>query len=291
MWIIWALLSALLAAVRRTNEKQLTHRLNHFTIAFVTQLLSLPIILVALLVHGIILNPLNLGLNFWLPLLLVSIGFYPLNAFLYLQAIKHSELSKVLPLQCLWPILSLLPAWLMLGEVPTGVAVLGIVLTVLGVYVLGMKEKVLHHPLQPFREEKGSRYMLYVVVLVTLAGVLDKIAIDASNAAYYSFVSTVGGVLVLYATLRLRNINELGRLRPMIKNLGATGTFQGSSYTTYLLALSAGPVAYVSAIRSANVLIGALLGITLLKEKMTTYKLASFALILIGALLLALGSR
>lgn len=290
MWILWALLSALFAATRRTQEKQLTHHLNHFTIAFVAQLLSLPVILLALIFHGGFINPLHLGLYFWLPLTIVSIGFYPLNAFLYLQAVKHSELSKVLPIQSLWPVFSLAPAWLTLGEVPSVISTIGIFLTVLGVYVLGMKSNILHHPLQPFREEQGSRYMLFAVMLVTMAGVLDKVAINASNAVYYSFASTVGAVVVLFATLCIYKINEFSEVKKNLKSLGVIGTLQGSSYTTYLVALSAGPLAYVAAIRSSNVLIGSLLGIVVLKEKLTVYKVVSFALILVGGALLALGS-
>jgi uncharacterized membrane protein len=290
MWILWALFSALFAATRRTQEKQLTHQLNHFTIAFVVQLLSLPIILLVLILHSGFINPFHLGLNFWLPLVIVCIGFYPLNAFLYLQAVKHSELSKVLPIQSLWPVFSLVPAWLTLGEIPTVISTIGILLTVLGVYVLGMKSNVLHHPLQPFREEQGSRYMLFAVMLVTLAGVLDKVAINASNAVYYSFASTVGAVIVLFVTLCIYKINEFTELKKNIKNLGLIGTLQGSSYTTYLLALSTGPIAYVAALRSSNVLIGSLLGIVVLKEKLTAYKVVSFALILVGGTLLALGS-
>jgi uncharacterized membrane protein len=290
MWIIWALLSALFAATRRTQEKQLTHHLNHFTIAFVLQLLSLPIIMLALILRGTFINPFHLGLNFWLPLVVVCIGFYPLNSFLYLQAIKQSELSKVLPIQSLWPVFSLMPAWLLLDELPTLISTIGILLTVLGVYVLGMKSNVLHHPLQPFREEKGSRYMIFAVMLVTLAGVLDKVAINASNAIYYSFMSTVGAVLVLFTILCIFKINEYAVIKKSVKNLGVIGTVQGSSYMTYLLALSAGPVAYVAAIRSSNVLIGSLLGILVLKEKLTVYKAVSFILILVGGALLALGS-
>jgi uncharacterized membrane protein len=290
MWILWALFSAVFAAVRRTNEKQLTHHLNHFTIGFMVQLLSLPVIFIALVLRGGFMNPLHLELHFWIPLLIVCVGFYPLNAFLYLQAIKHSELSKVLPIQSLWPVLSLLPAWLMLGEVPTFMAVAGIAFTVLGVYVLGMKRAVLHHPLRPFREEKSSRYMIFTVMLVTLAGILDKIAINASSAIFYSFMSTLGAVAILYLTLRIYRVNDWAKLKMSFKNLGVIGTLQGSSYTTYLLALSAGPVAYVSAIRSANVLIGAVLGIVVLKEAITRFKMVSFVLILAGGVLLALGS-
>src|SRR5438477_11265923 len=101
MWYIFALLSALYASIRKTNEKQLSHKLNHFTIGWTLQLLSLPILLVVLLTVGKIFNPFTLGPKFWLPTIAIWIGFYPLNTFLYVNAIKNGELSKILPLQSL----------------------------------------------------------------------------------------------------------------------------------------------------------------------------------------------
>lgn len=286
MWILLALLSALLAATRRTQEKRLTKNLNHFSIAFATQLVSLPVIGTALLLHGVWLNPFHLGARFWLPLIVTAIGFYPLNAFLYLQSIKQAELSSVLPLQSLWPVFSLIPAWLLLGEIPSWIGVGGIVLTLGGVYALGLKGKALHHPLQPFRENQASRYMLLAVLLVTAAGVLDKIAIPVSDAIYYSFMSTIGAVIALAATLLLLKINELPTLQSSIKELGIIGSLQGASYTTYLMAIGLGPVAYVASIRSSNVLVGSMLGILLLHERFTKAKLLSFGLIACGAILL-----
>lgn len=290
MWLLWALLSALFASVRRTNEKRLTHRLNHFTISFMVQLLSLPIISAALLVTHSWINPMLLPLRFWIPFIIVCIGFYPLNAFLYLQAIKESDISKVLPLQSLSPVLALLPAWMALGEVPSAPAAAGMTATVIGVYILGMKRSALHHPWQPFREEKGTRYMLYTVLLVNAASILDKLAVGASNPIFYSFTTTIGAVIVLYATVAVFGIREMRKLSAFRKDLLAIGSLQGSSYTTFLLALSAGPVAYVTAVRSVNILIGALLGIFILKEELTPYKAISFAFILSGGILLALGS-
>lgn len=290
MWIILALISAICAAARRTNQKQLATKINHFTYGFVVQLFGLPFILVALLLWGKILNPMHLELHFWVPLLLVSFIFYPLNAFLSMQAIKEDDLSKVLPIQSLWPIFSMLPAWLMLGQVPTLVATVGVILTVFGVYVLGLKGKALHHPLQPFKQNRGSRYMLYGVILVTGTSILDKIAIDASGAIYYSLASTIGAVISLSMVLRLKKINELTMFRQNIGELGTMGSLQGVSYTTYLMAISTGPIAYVTAVRGSNVLMGAILGILVLKERVTLSKVASFTLIALGSVLLAVGS-
>jgi uncharacterized membrane protein len=287
MWILLALISAILAAARRTQEKRITAQFNHFTIGFAVQLVSLPIIGIAMLLHGVLLNPFHLGARFWLPLIITSVGFYPLNAFLYLQAIKQSELSSVLPIQSLWPVLSLIPAWLTLGEVPSVLGVVGILLTVAGVYALGLKGKSLHHPFQPFRESQSSRYMLMAVILVTIAGVLDKIAIPASDAIYYSFASTIGAVIALLTTLRVLKINEWQKIRTVMPELGRIGTLQGISYTTYLMAIAAGPLAYVASVRSSNVLMGSLLGIVLLHERFTKAKMLSFCLIASGGVLLA----
>ena len=287
MWILLALFSAVLAATRRTQEKRLTAHLNHFTIAFSTQLLSLPFIGIALLWHGMLLNPFHLSPRFWLPLIITSIGFYPLNAFLYLQAIKGSEISSVLPIQSLWPVLSLIPAWLTLGEIPSLFGFFGILITVSGVYALGLKGRALHHPWQPFREDKASRYMLLAVMLVTAAGVLDKIAIPASDAIYYSFASTVGAVLALLVTLCILKINEFREVSRLIPELAKIGSLQGASYTTYLMAIGLGPLAYVASIRSSNVLIGSVLGIIFLHERFTKAKFISFCLITVGSALLA----
>jgi uncharacterized membrane protein len=290
MWILWALLSAFFAASRRTSQKQMANRLHHFTIGFMLQLFALPVIAVALAVSGKVFNPFSLGSNFWIPTMVVTLGFYPLNAYLSVKAIKDSELSKVLPLQSLWPVFSLLPAWLFLHQTPSVIAVLGVILTVLGVYVLGLKGKTLHHPLQPFKEDKGSVYMICGVVLVTGTSILDKIAIQASGAIYYSFVSTVLAVITLAAELRVCKVEYKLDLRQNSAELVKLGSFQGISYTTYLLAIGYGPIAYATAIRGNNVLIGSILGIILLNEKLTKPKIASFILIALGSIVLALGS-
>jgi transporter family protein len=203
---------------------------------------------------------------------------------------KQGELSCVLPLQSLWPVLSLLPAWLFLHETPTLVACIGIVLTVFGVYALGLKGRSLHHPLQPFREDRASLYMLLSVILVTAGGVLDKIAIQVSNAALYSFMSTIGTIIALSISRRIQGIQDSASVRRMLRNLTVMGSLQGTSYTSYLLAMAAGPIAYVTAIRSSNILVGAALGIVLLKERLTKAKLLSFGLILLGGVLLAVGA-
>lgn len=290
MWIFWALISAIFAATRRPFEKKIINDLHHFTFSFLVQCASLPILAGIVIINRKLLNPFSLGAEFWVPTLIVSVGFYPLSAFLYKHAIKDGELSKVLPLQSLAPVFALLLAWATISEVPGIIASLGVALTVLGIYALGLKGKRLHHPLQPFREEASSRAMLGVVVLVAFVSILDKLAIQASNPLFYSLISTIGAMVTLFIAMIISKQKITAALKPFAKQISLIGALQGASYATYLLAITTGPIAYVSALRSTNILMGAMLGILLFKEKLTNPKIISFVLIILGALLLTFGS-
>lgn len=287
MWFFLALLSAVLGGVRRSSEKRLLSNVNHFTLGWAVQVFSLPVCLAVLFVSGSFLNPLQLGLGFWLPLLLVVVVFYPVNTWLFYKALKEGELSKVLPVQSLMPVFSLVLAWLLVGEVPTIVAVCGVLLICIGLYILNMNGKKPHNPLQPFLEDKSTLYMLGSTLAVALVAPLDKIAINASNPLFYTAISTAGAAGMLYVIARYFKQDDF-ELKKNWRSLTGIGLLQGSAYATFIVALSLGPVAYVNATKSSGILFGALAGVLFLKESFTRTKLISFVLIAAGLSVLAL---
>jgi uncharacterized membrane protein len=287
MWIFWALLSAILVASRRPFEKRIISKLHHFTYGFLVQVLSVvPITIVTVLSHKL-LNPIQLSAQFWLPLFVISFGFYPLNIFLYKQAIGHGELSKVLPLQSLWPVFSLVLAWITIKEVPSTLEIAAVMLTVVGVYSLGLKGRQLHHPLKPFREDKSSRAMVAGVALIACTSILEKVAIRASNPLFFSLTSACGASIALFLAARVTKQKVIIRSKPILKRVSLISALQSMTYITYLLAITTGPIARVSALRSTNILMGSMLGILLFKERLTKPKILSYVLIVAGAILLA----
>lgn len=290
MWIFWALLSAVLVATRRPIEKHAISKLHHFTYGFLVQCAALPVLATIVIVNNKLVNPLHLGFGYWAPLLAVVLVFPPLNTFLYTHSIRKGELSKVLPLQSLWPVFSLILAWIMLGEVPSSIAAGGVLLTVLGIYVLGLKGKRLHHPLQPFREDSSSRAMIASMLLVTITGILEKIAIQSSNPLFYSLSSCVGAILTLSIAMRISKQRVTRDIKPLANRITAIGMLHGAQYVAFLLAIAAGPIAYASALRGTNILIGSVLGVFLFKEELTKPKIVSYLLIIAGALFLTFGS-
>jgi uncharacterized membrane protein len=287
MWYIFALLSAVFASIRKANEKQLSHKLNHFTIGWTLQLLSLPIIGIALLTMGELLNPFTLGPKFWLPTIAIWFGFYPLNTFLYINSVKHGELSKILPLQSLGPVFGLLLGWALIGQKPTLTATLGIVIVVMGVYVLNLKGRYLHNPLKIFTADKANLYTLCSLLLSTIVGVLDVMVIKASEPIYYAFVDTLGAVIILCATSLLFGIKEVHKIKQNIKALSIAGMTYGGTFIMYLLAINSGPFAYATTVRTSGIVVGSALIGWYLKESVTKLKLVALTIITIGSIILS----
>lgn len=288
MWFFLALISAVFGGIRRSGEKRLLSSINHFAVGWAVQLFSLPISFVTMLVFGSILNPLQLGFNFWLPLLVVVLVFYPVNTWLFYKALHSGELSKVLPVQSLMPVLSLVLAWCILGELPTLLASIGVFIICTGLYVLHMNGKKLHNPLQPFLEDKSSLYMLGSTLAVALVAPLDKMAIEASNPLFFTVISTAGAAAILFIIAKFLKQDKIA-ITSKWRALTGVGLLQGAAYASYIFALSFGPVAYVNAVKSGGVLIGALAGIIFLHEKLTQTKIIAFILLALGLGILAIG--
>jgi drug/metabolite transporter (DMT)-like permease len=183
----------------------------------------------------------------------------------------------------------LLLAWAIAGERPSLLGTLGVLTIVFGVYAMNLKGTRLHNPLTPFREDKSALYMLISAVAIALGGVLDKVAVSASEPLFYNVVNTMGAVAVLFVIAKLLKVKEHGAIKKNLSALTTVGTLQGFAYTAYLVALSLGPVAYVVSIRSGNVLVGAMIGAWFLKEKFTRTKMLAFGFIVVGFIILALG--
>jgi uncharacterized membrane protein len=123
-----------------------------------------------------------------------------------------------------------------------------------------------------------------------MAGVLEKVAVQASNPVFYSLSSCIGAILSLTIAMIISKQKITTDIKPLVRKITAIGALQSTSYLSYLLAIAAGPIAYVSALRSTNIFMGSILGILVFNERLTKPKIISFMLISIGALLLAFGS-
>src|SRR3989338_7015254 len=144
-----------------------------------------------------------LGPLFWSVLAIQSFIIVIASIF-YFKAIEASDLSVTIPMLTFTPLFLLVTSPLMLGEFPNPAGLWGILLIVIGSYVLNIAE--LHKGyLAPFKalvKEKGPRYMLMVAILYSIGANIDKIGVRHSSplawaAALNTFLTIVFALILL----------------------------------------------------------------------------------------------
>jgi len=120
-------------------------------------------------------------------------------AWCFLNAIASTQLAKTFPLVAFTPIFLLGTSFFILGELPSILGLVGILLIVCGAYLL-RAESIKVGVLEPIRlllKEKGQRHMLMAAFLFSLLAVFFKKAI-LNSSPFFAF-----GVTQLLSTLFL----------------------------------------------------------------------------------------
>lgn len=288
MWFFLALASSFLYSFRRLSEKKLSQNLNHFVLGFAAQAFSLPG-MVLLLLFTPIPTLFSLTSNFWIPLLIIWLILYPLQAYYYYKSLKEGEISFVLPLMSFIPIFNIISSWILIKEVPSLTGFLGILAIVLGVYALNIKPHThFLNPVSHLFKDKPSRFMLINCACLAFGATLDKIAIQASNPLFYTFINTLGASIILLIIAKITSKHIISPIQKHIKALSLVGIFQSVAFTLYIVALSIGIVPYVLAIKSSAAILGSVWGFIFLKETFSKYKMLALIFISLGLVLIAL---
>ncbi len=284
MWITFALASALLLAVRRIYEKELTAQFGNFSLSFLLMVFSIPAVLILFLFFPAPHNIFTLPWNFWWPLIIIWIVLYPLQNYLLYRSLREGELSQVTPVSALLPVFNILPSFLLLRELPSVWGAVGIITTVLATYLL----------LTDVRAGEKQKYnlpvlfMIGTVICTAVGSTLDKVAIEVSTPVLYTFVNMVGASAVFLAlTFAYRQQHELARFKEFFRTFILLGVVMALAFAAFATAFTLGPTSYTLAIRSGGFIIAALWGIVLLKESLSSRKISALILFAAGTVALA----
>lgn len=287
MWFIYALSGAILSSFRKVNEKHLSHAVHHLHLAWMTRLASLPVIALLGALAGQISMNQTLPLSFWMSLAVVVFVTTPLDTIVYLQSLKHGQLSKISPLLSLWPALTLVTGALFLRQIPSLTAVLAVLVIVVGVYVLNTKRGE-GNIFRNLWNDRGTRFALIGIVTLACNSTLGAIGVAQSSPLFFAFWMTVGSVLVQFVYAQ---VIAPGKYRGASKSMIAqNGVIQGSAAAFYFYAVSTGPIGYVTAIRSLSSTFSAIFGARAFNEGMDGRKIFALTLITTGAVILGLAA-
>jgi drug/metabolite transporter (DMT)-like permease len=207
--------------------------------------------------------------------------------FLFLGgALARTDLSVAYPLaRGTGPLFVLIIALIFLGESPSGPGIAGVLLVVIGIYLLNTTHLALQALSQAFRaliSTPGTRYALLTGLTIGIYSVVDKAGVDRVNPLLYMWLWVLGTALLM-APFYLRNPARVTSiLRYEVRPVIAAGVLLFGAYTMVLTAMTWSIVTYVSAARETSILIATLYGALLLKESVGPARI-------LGAIVLALG--
>lgn len=134
----------------------------------------------------------------------------------FIEALRRSPLSLTIPLLSLTPVFTSLTAIPLLGELPDLRQWLGIGAVVIGAFWLNFSRSAPNVSLawRAFLIEPGSRLMVGVALMWSLAMPLDKMAVTASSPSFHGIVLNVGVALALIVLVLLRgNLRDFRDLK------------------------------------------------------------------------------
>jgi drug/metabolite transporter (DMT)-like permease len=207
---------------------------------------------------------------------LIHVGYFSMLALAYTRA----DLSVVYPLaRGSAPVLVLVGAVLVLGESPSWLQSVGVVMVAVGVISV--------RGLRPEGDRAGEVLGLCVGVTIAAYTVVDKQGVDHANALpYLLLLNAPASIVYLLWVVRRRGREVLGEVSPLTV---LTGTGMMGAYALTLGALQLGPASGVAATRETSILFATLFGAILLRERVGTARALGAATIVAGVAAVALG--
>ena len=287
MWLVLSLFSALFQVLRNMMMKHLGHALDDTINVWGRFTFLLPFAGLLVLVKGI---P-HIHEGFWLVGLLFGV-IQTLATLSLSKALKESDISLVTPLWKISLILLVVWGFFGLGETPSLTGVIGVVISMVGVYLLNVKQASISFwaPIVAITKDRGQLYTLAAAMGYAPAVVLIKKMALLSDPAFAVLVGYVFGFALITPYTIYKSAKHFPQVRKFWKSflgLGAFGTLATLFGTTaYTMTITA----YVEAVKQVEILFALLIGYFFFQESATIRAVWLGAMVmLMGLVLLNLG--
>jgi drug/metabolite transporter (DMT)-like permease len=284
MWFLLSLLAALGLATADALTKRFFSDLTPYRMGVVRILSTAPWMALALF----FLPSAVPDRTFWLAIA-AALPLEIFAFFLYMRALKLSPLSLSLPFLAFTPVFMILTGHLILGETIGLGGVVGILLIVLGAYVLNLSKMKsgLLGPIRAVMSEPGSWIMLLVSFIYSLTAPIGKVAILHSNpwffAAVYNLALSVVIVSLWPAAAGGAGVRGIfSRPGPML----LIGLMAAMENFAHMMAIAQVEAAYMIAVKRLSLLFGVLYGAWWFGEQNIRERLAGAAIMIAGVFLI-----
>lgn len=304
MWIVYTLICAVSLATRDALIKFLSadRRIKYPTIVIVVLLAGITTLIFHFSLYDVDLSV------FRSPEVIKYLAFFlPLEAgasFLYYLAITISPLSLTVPFLTFTPALIPFFSALILNEGVTPVTYVGILLVVVGGYLLFFERgKDIFKPFRSFFKEKGSILMMIAAVVYSSTAVLNrKLVLLTGSYNLGAIYPLMSGIVVSLLLIPLwirdrRKANEDAELSPASPKLPRTpgkiaimigaGIAGASMITNHFIAAGMVNAAYMISVKRTSALFALIYAHFLFREKDLRKRIVGVVLMIAGVFVIA----
>lgn len=254
------------------------------------------LLVIALFFTGVLLLPILIlvGLpeikdGFW-SAVAITVFLNLISQNLFIRAFKLSEASLIAPLRLITPPLVILTGFLFLNEKPSLTGVVGIFITMIGLwFLLGGGKYSEYHGRLLWIKDKGVIYGLIGSVLFAISFPFDKIAVVQSSALFATFlIFTFLGILTFlfniirerkFASVVIKSFTQHFKANLLISIISSIGIVLTNQALNYSLA------AYASSLKRLQVLWTVIIAGKFLEEKEVGRRVMATVLMFLGILL------
>jgi len=210
----------------------------------------------------------------------------------YFKALQLGDVNKVAPIDKSSTILTMLLAFIFLGENITFTKMVGLVAIGAGTYLMITKKNVEQKDVR-LKSEAQSKWMIYAVlsaVFASLTAILGKIGIVGVESnlgtAIRTIVVLIMAWVVVFMTNKQKEIKYIDKRS--LKFICLSGVTTGFSWLCYYKALQDGQASLVVPIDKLSIIVTVAFSYICLKEKLTKKSFLGLVFIVTGTLTLLL---
>ncbi len=228
-----------------------------------------------------------------LPLLYLVSLLATAGILLRVRGLRHLDVGQAAPLQNVGPLFLLLLAGIILGEQPTPMQFVGVLLVVAGTYILEGSEEYpgVLGPLKHLMHDWYAWVIILAVLVLSFSQVFDKLLISSGINPFTYFFWVWLFINLNFMVVHLARFKWHGLKRDVVRDwkwLGIAAFALFAQMLCYYEAVSLGPISLIQPISRLSALGLVVAGGRLFHEEGIGRKMVAVALMITGAILILL---
>ena len=288
MWILFAFGSAIFAGLTAILAKCGIRKTDSDAATAIRTIVVLIFSWIMVLITGSIGTIGSLSTKTWIFLILSGIATGA-SWLCYFKALQMGDVNKVVPIDKSSTILTIILAFIFLGEPITLVKGIAVVLIGVGTFMMIQKKETANEQEKP----KGRSWLIYALlstVFASLTAILGKVGIEGVESNLGTAIRTCVVLVMAWVVVFVKGKQHT--IREIPKNeLGficLSGLATGGSWLCYYKALHDGMASVVVPIDKLSILVSIAFSFIVFKERLTKKAAVGLCLIVAGTLIMLL---